>query len=543
MTGSTVLDRGRAAFDDHRWEAAFEAFTEADRDDRLGGPDLERLSTVALLLGREDEGIDLATRAHEAFLGIEDRAGAARCATWIGLYLGGKGDEARSSGWLARARRIAGTADGSATAEGLLLVAAALEALYSGEPAGAERTFAEAFAAADRVGDRDAMTLAQLGQGQALIMLGKPAPGLALLDEAMVAVTAGEVSPVASGVVYCSVIGTCHLAFDVRRAREWTIALERWCGERPDMVMFTGQCQAHRAALYSLHGAWSDAMAAARVAQERVRIGDWSGAFGAWYEEAEVHRLRGEFDAAERSYHRAGEGGYPPQPGLALLRLAQGRVRDARALVHAAIGEADPATRRQLLVAVVEIELAAGDAAAAREAADELTAAALDAAVPMVRALAARSDAAVRIEEGDAEGALDELRSAWRILQELDMPYDAARCRVLTARARRALADEDSASMELDAARAVFEELGAVPDVIAVDALSRRAPGAPPTPLTPREIEVVRLVAEGKTNRAIAGELYVSEKTVDRHLSNVFTKLGISSRAAATAYAYEHALI
>ena len=544
MTGPEVLDRGRAAFDEHHWTAAFEAFTDADRDDVLEAGDLEHLATVALLLGREDEGIDLATRAHEAYLGIEDRSGAARCATWIGLYLGGKGDGARSNGWLARARRIAGAdTEAIATAEGLLLAAAALEALYSGEAAGAERMFAEAFAAAEQVRDRDAMTLAQLGQGQALLMLGDPARGLALLDEAMVAVTAGEVSPVASGVVYCSVIGTCHLAFDVRRAREWTIALERWCGERPDMVMFTGQCQAHRAALYCLHGAWSDAMAAARVAQERVRIGDWSGTFGAWYQEGEVHRLLGEFDAAERSYQRAEEGGYPPQPGLALLRLAQGRVRDARALVHEAVGQADPATRRQLLAAVVEIELAAGDAAAAREAADELTAVALVDAVPMVRALAARSDAAVRIEEGDAEGALDQSRAAWRLLQELDMPYEAARCRMLTARAWRALADEDSASMDLEAARAVFVELGAVPDVLAVDALSRRAPGAHPTPLTPREIEVVRLVAEGKTNRTIAGELYVSEKTVDRHLSNVFTKLGISSRAAATAYAYEHALI
>ena len=544
MTRSDVLDRGRAAFDEHRWTAAFEAFTEAEADDALDAADLERLSTVALLLGREDEGIDLATRAHEAFLGIEDQAGAARCATWIGLYLGGKGDEARSNGWLARARRIAGAdASASGSAEGLLLAAAALEALYSGEAARAERSFADAFAAAEQVRDRDAMTLAQLGQGQALLMLGDPARGLALLDEAMVAVTAGEVSPVASGVVYCSVIGTCHLAFDVRRAQEWTIALERWCGERPDMVMFTGQCQAHRAALFCLHGAWSDAIAASRVAQERVRLGDWSGAFGAWYQEAEVHRLLGEFEDAERSYHRAAEGGYPPQPGLALLRLAQGRVRDARALVGAAVEQADPATRRQLLVAVVEIELAAGDAAAAREAADELTTTALVDAMPMVRALAARCDAAVRIEEGDAEGALDELRAAWRILQELDMPYEAARCRVLTARAWRALADEDSASMDLEAARAVFVELGAVPDVLAVDALSRRAPGAHPTPLTSREIDVVRLVAEGKTNRTIAGELYVSEKTVDRHLSNVFTKLGISSRAAATAYAYEHALI
>ena len=544
MTSSTVLERGRAAFDEHRWAAAFEAFRDADRDGVLEPGDVELMATAALLLGREEQGIDLATRAHEAFLGIDDAVGAARCATWIGLYLGGKGDDARSGGWLARARRVAAASDaGSAAAEGLLLVAVALEHLYEGDPAGAERMFADAFTAGNRVHDRDAMTLAQLGQGQALLMLGDPSAGLALLDEAMVAVTAGEVSPVASGVVYCSVIGTCHLAFDVRRARQWTVALEHWCGDRPDMVMFTGQCQAHRAALYCLHGAWGDAMAAARAAQARVRAGDWSGSFGAWYQEGEVHRLRGESDAAERSYHRAGEGGYPPQPGLALLRAAQGRAADAQSLIREAIGQVDPATRRQLLVAVVEIELAAGDRAAARLAADELLAVETTGASPMQRALAARCDAAVRLEEGDASGALAGLLAAWRSLQELDLPYEAARSRVLAAMARRSLGDEDSASMDLEAARAVFVELGAVPDALAVDALSRRARGAHPTPLTPREIEVVRLVAAGKTNRAIARELYVSEKTVERHLSNVFAKLGIASRASATAYAYEHAMM
>ncbi len=225
-------------------------------------------------------------------------------------------------------------------------------------------------------------------------------------------------------------------------------------------------------------------------------------------------------------------------------RRAASRPRGRR--FEQAVEHADPATRRQLLVAVVEIELAAGDVEAARRAADELTAAEPSAAIPMLRALAARSDAAVRLEEGDAAAALAELRTAWRMLQELDMPYEAARCRVLAARAWRALGDEDSASMDLDAARIVFVELGASPDLLHVDELSQGGHGLhgePTIPLTPREIEVVRLVAAGKTNRMIAGELYLSEKTVDRHLSNVFSKLGISSRAAATAYAYEHALI
>ena len=332
------------------------------------------MSTAALLLGREEQGIDLATRAHEAYLGIDDAVGAARCATWIGLYLGGKGDDAPSGGWLARARRVAAASDtGSAAAEGLLLVAVALEHLYEGDPAGAERMFAGAFTAGRRVHDRDAMTLAQLGQGQALLMLGDPPAGLALLDEAMVAVTAGEVSPVASGVVYCSVIGTCHLAFDVRRARQWTVALEHWCGDRPDMVMFTGQCQAHRAALYCLHGAWGDAMAAARVAQERVRAGRL------------VRRVRrvvpgGRGASPARRVRRGGavvpprRGGRLPaaaRPGAAATRTGPGAGRTGAGARGGRAGRSGDQTA--LLVAVVEIELAAGDAAAAREAADELT--------------------------------------------------------------------------------------------------------------------------------------------------------------------------
>lgn len=542
MISTAPIDEGRSAFAEHRWHDALEALTAAERDHPLAAPDLECLSTTLLLLGRDTEGIDVATRAHEAFIEAGDWAGAARSATWIGLYLGGRGDDARANGWYARARRIAETESAAASAEALLLAAGGLDRLYSGDAAGAAEAFTAAYASGRRVGDPDATALAQLGEGQARIMLGE-SRGLALLDEAMVAVTAGEVSPVASGVVYCSVIGTCHLAFDVRRAQQWTVALDHWCGERPDMVMFTGRCEAHRAELFLLHGAWDEAMTAARVAQERTRLGDWTGLFGAWYQEAEVHRLRGDADAAETAYHRAAETGYPPQPGLALLRLGQGRTRLAQTLIREAVAQADPATRRTLLDAVVGIELAVGDVTAARAAADELDAATPADAMPMMRAVVARADAAVRLEEGDPEGALERLRTAWATWLELDAPYEAARCRVLAARARRALADEDTAAMELDAARAVFADLGAAPDVVRVDAIARGAAGRQGAVLTAREVEVVRLVAEGRTNRAIAGELYLSEKTVDRHLSNVFAKLGVSSRAAATAYAYEHALI
>lgn len=542
MTSSPALERGLVAFTEHRWGDAFDALTEADAEVGLSAHELDRFATSALVTGREEVGLDLAARAHEAFLAMHDADGAARSAAWIGLYLMSRGEQARSNGWLARAGRIAREGGGE-SASGLLLIPAALGALHGGDAASALRTFAEAFELGVRHGDREAMVLGQLGQGHAKIMLGEIADGLSLLDEAMVAVTAGEVSVEASGIVYCAVIGICHLAYDVRRAQEWTIALDHWCGARPDMVMFSGQCQAHRAELYCLHGAWADALRAARAAQALTRRGDWSAAFGAWYYQAEVQRLRGEVDQADVSYRRAGETGWPPQPGLALLRLAQGRVRDARALIHAVADGADQANRRQLLPAVVEIELAAGDAVAARLAADELSAATPADGMPLMRAVALRAHGSVRLDEGDAQGALALLRNAWAIWQELDAPYEAARCRVLTARAWRALGDEPSASMELEAARAVFVELGAVPDLLRVDGLSRGEQATTATPLTAREIEVVRLVAEGKTNRVIAGQLYLSEKTVDRHLSNVFSKLGVSSRAAATAYAYEHALI
>jgi DNA-binding CsgD family transcriptional regulator len=545
MTSSAALERGRAAFTEHRWGDAFDALTEADAEVGLPADDLDRLATAALVMGREEVGLDLAVRAHEVYLALPDADGAARSAAWIGLYLMSRGDMARSNGWLARAGRIAHESGGD-SASGLLLIPAGLGALYGGDAVTAVGTFAEAFRVGERHGDREAMVLAQLGRGQAKIMLGEIADGLSLLDEAMVAVTAGEVSVVASGIVYCAVIGTCHLAYDVRRAQEWTIALDRWCGARPDMVMFSGQCQGHRAELYCLHGAWSDALVAARAAQALTQRGDWAAAFGAWYYQGEVQRLRGEVDEADVSYRRAGEAGWPPQPGLALLRLAQGKVRDARSLIHEVADAADgvdQATRRQLLPAVVEIELAAGDVVAARMAADELSSVTPADGMPMMRAVALRAEGSVRLEEGDAPGALVPLRKAWAIWQELDAPYEAARCRVLTARAWRALGDEASASMELEAARAVFVELGAVPDLLRVDGLTRGARGTTATSLTPREVEVVRLVAEGKTNRTIAGQLYLSEKTVDRHLSNVFAKLGVSSRAAATAYAYEHALI
>jgi DNA-binding CsgD family transcriptional regulator len=264
----------------------------------------------------------------------------------------------------------------------------------------------------------------------------------------------------------------------------------------------------------------------------------------AHYQQAELHRLRGEFAEAEEGYRLATEGGRSPHPGLAQLRLAHGRIEAAAAAIRVALDEdQDPMTRAGLLPAFVDIMLAGNLAAEAVGAANELSEIAADLDAPLLHAHSAHATGAVLLAEGEARGALEALRRAWKGWRELEAPYEAARAQVLLGLACRQLWDEDTGAIELDAARRVFEKLGAAPDVARVDELSRAAEPATRSGLTSREVEILRLVATGRTNRAIADELVISEKTVARHVSNIFAKLGLSSRSAATAHAYEHGLV
>ena len=388
------------------------------------------------------------------------------------------------------------------------------------------------------------MTLARVGVGRCLIYAGEIAEGLRLLDEAMVAVTAREVSPIAVGDVYCTVIEACQELFDLRRVHEWTAALTRWCESQPDLVLYRGQCLVHRAEIMQLHGTWAEAMEEAVRACERLTGQPAIGA--AFYQRAELHRMRGELEEAEAAYRRANELGREPQPGLALLRLAQGQLGAADVAIRRVLDEADdPLSRARVLGPYVEIVLVGGDIAAARAAANELAAIATELNAPFLQALAASSVGAALLAAGDARAALSALRQSWTGWQKLDAPFEAARVRVLIGVACRALGDEDSAEMELDAASSVFRRLDAVPDLARAEELSRIAPttATATAGLTAREVQVLGLVAKGKTNRVIADDLFISEKTVARHVSNIFTKLGLSSRSAATAYAYEHDLV
>lgn len=538
MTGSETLEAGREAFRQKRWSDAYALLSEADRESAPDPQHLEMLAETAFLIGRDTDCVEAWTRAHHELLSRGDAAPAARCAFWIGFVHINTGEMAPAMGWFSRGQRILDDAGLDCAERGFLMIPQGIQVVEE-DPAAARSIFAQAAEIGERFGEPDLASKARVGEGRCLIRMGRVKEGLALMDEAMVAATSGEVSAMSVGDLYCTVIEGCFEVLDLRRAQEWTAALHRWCEAQPDLVPYRGQCLIHRAEIMQIHGSWPDALDEARQACERLARHPMLGA--AFYQLGELRRLRGEFSEAEEAYRRGNESGREPQPGLALLRLAQGQGEAARAAVHRVLeGAADRLVRAKLLGAYVEILLAAGEVEEARVAADELSGVAEDVDAPLLRAAAVHAHGSVLLAQGDAGAACEALRRAWRARSDIDDPYEAARSRELLALACRDLGDEDTARLELEAALAAFRDLGAAPDVERMERLSGSEAA---TGLTPREAEVLTLVAAGKTNRTIADELVISEKTVARHVSNIFTKLGVGSRSAATAYAYKRGLV
>ena len=529
------------------WADTYRSLAGASREE-LGAVDLEALAVAAYLIGDDDVSAEAWKWAYDRHLATGDRAEAARCSFWLAFMLMLQGQMAHAGGWLSRTEGAIGD-DLECAASGYVLIPALLGALDSGDAAGASHLAVQASEIGARFGDPDLSALAKLGHGQALIALGDTVAGLAKLDEVMLSAEAGEVGPIASGIVYCAVILECMQVFDLARASEWTNALAGWCEAQPELVPYRGQCLVHQSQLRQAAGEWPEAAAAVALACNRLSDPPHPALGLAYYQEAELLRVLGSLDSAADAYGRASRAGHVPMPGLALLDLARGDVQTASTSIQRALHEAvQPFRRPSLLSAAVEILRAAGDREAALDAARELEEIAAGSTSEVLQGMAKEATGAVLLDDGDMPAALRLLRAAAGAWQKLRMPYEAARTGVLVGLACAALGDVTTASLEFDNAEATFASLGAESDLARLRRLAdglgiQSRPEASGAGLTVRELEVLAHVAAGKTSPEVAEELTISQHTVGRHLENIYAKLGVRNRAAATAFAYKHGLL
>jgi DNA-binding CsgD family transcriptional regulator len=534
------LERGRAASEASLWQDAFDALREADARGGLSAPDLEALGDAAWWLSQLPECISARERAVSMYMAAGDLRPAALVALRLFYTFSVRGDSPVAGAWLRRAARLLAD-EPQGVVHGHLRLAEARVLRSRGDSEAELACAREAIALGRRFDDADLVALGQYVEGRLLVKLGEVDDGMAILDEAMLSAAQGELEPMATGQVYCNVIAACQELGDLRRAVEWTDALRSWTESQPASV-FPGLCRVHRAELMSLRGAWAEAEVEARKAGADLLEIMPSFAAEAFYEVGEVRRRTGDLAGAEVEFRRASELGHAPQPGLALVRLAQGKADVAAAAIRGALAEeTNRLARAKLLAAWVEISVAADDLESARVAADELTDIARDYESLILQAVSACARGAVALAGGDEQAALRWLHLGWEMWHSLDCPFEAARACQLLGIASRALGDEDGAELALSGAKAVFEQLGASLELARTAALLGREADA--GGLTARELEVLRLVAAGHTNQDIADALCLSIKTVARHLENIFAKLGVCTRTAATAFAYNHGLI
>lgn len=525
------------------WVARYDELTA--RRSELTAEELDALGLAAWFLGREAECDRAWDAAHLAYLDAGETDAAIRCVFWLGYILIDRGDAVRAGAWMSRLMELCGTGDRAPGREPTAEVARASFAFGDGR-------FEESIAVAEHAielarerRDHDIEVLATMTLARSLVYDGRVVEGFDAMDRVMLAISSGRVSDRVAGPAYCAVIASCLERWDVERARVWTRDLSEWCDAQHGLEPFRGECSVNRASVQRLLGEWGEATSnLSEVCNRERRAETLENAF---YGLAELCRLVGRRAEAETAYRRAAELGREVQPGLALLRRDQGRLPAARVGVARALEAAPmPNIRAELLAARVELEVDGGDWDLAADAASELRAMADSLGTPYLQARADRIEALLLIGTGAAEQALPLLRSSWTTWRRLEAPYEAALTRLLMGRANRAVGDEEAAQLEFDAARTVLADLGATADL---DRLERLAAGpdrpgaAASAGLTRREVEVLRLIAGGKSNRQIANDLFLSERTVARHVSNILGKLGLANRAGATAFAFEHGLM
>lgn len=535
------LEQARVAFERGDWVEAFASWSAVDAD-TLTVSDLDDLATAAQLIGRHDDTVRCLQRAFVRCEQDGDLPRAVRCAFRLSMTTATHGERALAAGWTSRAEGLVAEIGEECAEHGWAALLRMFRALGTGAYAEAGVASDEATAIGRRHHDLDLVALGICSQGRLALYAGRVEQGLSLLDEAMVRVIAGETSPIIAGHVYCTAIEGCQEISDFSRMSQWTSALERWCADQPGLLTFTGQCALHRGQLLGLRGAWSEALAEFELAAQRYREVGAPDAVGLTaYEAGELLRLRGNLDGAEAAYDRAADHGFDPQPGLAMLWLARGQEAAGVGALDRLLAEpSGPVQRCRLLPGAVDVLLAVGDLDRARGAASELEEVAAGFGSLALTARAAQAAGCVELAGGDAAGALPYLRKAEQLWSRVESPYERGCVRLQIGRALGLLGDKLASRRELEAARDTFRRLGADPAADEADSLL--APGTLPAGLTAREVEVLRLVATGRSNAEIAADLVLSEKTVARHLSNIFGKLDVGSRTAATAYAFEHGL-
>ncbi|MBA3249883.1 MAG: helix-turn-helix transcriptional regulator [Geodermatophilaceae bacterium] len=536
-----LLSSARASYARRDWPDAYDGLKAAQQNATLSADDLHALADAAWWLGLIKETLTITEDCHRHFLEEGRPLRAAMNALDIGFTWLLRGEVAIGSGWVSRARRL--LEDQPECAErGFLAWIDAAEALEGGD-------LDSALVGAVRIQELghqfETPTLVCLGlvlEGMIAIRHGQVDKGFAMLDEAMLPVLAGRVPPEWAGNIYCQLMTVCHDLADVRRARQWTAATERWCDSFASAVMFVGVCRIHRIQLLQLHGDWMRAEQEASIACEELADMNVSVVAEAHYQLAELRMLRDDLVGAEESYQRAGGLGRNPQPGFALLHLHLGRTAEAAASIRTALADSTnrPFHRARLLVAQVEIALSRDEIAVAVVACRELDDIARTYATAGFRAWAGHARGAVLLAQGHADEGLRVLRHAFALYCDMEAPYEAAAVRSLRARAYGLLGDREAAALEWEAAAATYAQLGAALQIRRGAETSSRAvlPGG----LTAREIEVLAYIAGGATNQEVAAALFISQKTVARHLANIFVKLGLTSRTAAAAWAHEHRL-
>ncbi len=544
MTDSGLI-RAREAYARRAWREAHAAYVQERPAGTFEFADYESHGTTARLVGDNELSRDIFAEGYRRAIRMGEPTWAARMAFWIGHLLTFDGAMSQAAGWLARGRQLLAGRELDCVEAGYLQIPEGVGLMESGDLELSCQVFRDVLEIAQRLMEPSLRAMATFGLGRTLIRGGDINAGMAALDEAIVALALGEVPPMVIGDMYCGVLEACHEVLDLGRAREWTDALGAWCEEQPDLVPYRGPCRVYRAEIMQFEGAWNDALSEARLAC------DWlqgpkapEGPGEAFYRLGEIQRLRGDFAQAEESYLQASRAGRRPEPGYALLLLAQGKLEHAAAAIRRAVQEdtGQTAAHAQLLDAALHIADAMNDVAAARTAADQVHAIVSRHDTPALRGLRARAEGLALLLEGQAEPAITELRRSWAEWQQLGVPYEAGRVRVLLGRAYRALGDEDAAAMEFDAARWVFTELEAVPELERLDQISPRETPVLAGPFTAREREVLALLASGRTNKEIGVALVISEHTVARHVQNMLAKLGLPSRTALAVFAIEHGL-